>query len=237
MNILWIEDATNETLKSLREDHFYKSKHFDKNIHEIFTVESLDESIEKIKYHALEYDYFVIDLNLKHFRMGKKSNELMKKTMGENKDDFLNRAGHILYLLLLGKGVTTSKVVFLTGNCTGIKLKKHLRDWKLAVKNGDDREKITNFEAFIKNDPIIDENRAHEYLENGKFDDFLTLVESAIESSETESQSEFSMLRDLSRKAMLPDYPEAFRKNDDGSNPSFHNWIEDTLTNNNLDFK
>ncbi|MBC8213132.1 MAG: hypothetical protein H8E71_00605 [Candidatus Marinimicrobia bacterium] len=235
MNILWIEDAGKKNLNQLKQDCFDGSGLFENDENKLFIVDSIDDAFGKIGNGDLDYDFYVIDLDLTQFSMDEKS-ESLKKNIDRNlsNDEFKKKAGHVMYLKLLEKGVQTNRIVFLTGNATGNIIQNSYRQLKEALYNGED-DRADKLLSDLTDDKSLAEFKDdfENHITNGDFGEADEVIKLVSSDHYDKSDNTFGELIEIARKAWMPNYPEAFKKDDV---ESFLLWLKQTLTKQNPDF-
>ena len=235
MNILWIEDAGKSNLENIRKDCFIMSGLFTNDKNKIFTVSSLDDAFDKVEGGELNYDYYVIDLDLTKFQIGKKGNEIKNK-IDPKLDNiaFKKKAGHLFYLKLLENGVKTNRIVFLTGNAAGNSIRKWYRSLKQAI-NDQNEDLYKTVLAHLTGEPLFSDFKDEfvNHLNNNEIEQADAIVEIIARHYDESSDTTFGKLREIARKSWISHYPEAFIKTDP---EDFHSWLKDSLTKQNPDF-
>ena len=235
MNILWIEDSSKKKVQQLKKECFDNSGLFKEEKNKLITVNSLDEAFDKIDNGDLDYDFYVIDLDLTNFSMSE-SVEDIKTSIDPKMDNetFKKKGGHVLFLRLLEKGVKTNRVVFLTGNASGNIIRKWYRQLKNAIAQKDE----TQYKKTLAN--LIDDRSFKEFKDDFKqcindsnMDDADEIVELITSQYDESSDTTFGKLKNLAKDAMIANYPEAFIKADP---ENFHLWLKESLTDQNPDF-
>lgn len=182
MNVLWIED--NENIKELTQELFGKPEDlkFDLMIPTCF-----DESCSLIENAIERIDYFIFDIDLNKFEIGKSGSQIIAE-FNISEDEFKREAGFHLYLKLIKKGVGNERIIFLTGNTSpDNSMIKYINSLENAFQKNDKELTKTSLEKINSLLSEEDSNNLNSKLQDSK-DVVLSFLE-RFKSNETQNNT------------------------------------------------